>query len=167
MKPCIVDLPYPSLDGIECDIASAEIIYGAYSGLKGEITAILTYSYEHIMFKEVCAEIAETLMGIGLAEMKHLDILGTILKKSGALPTYRTSLYYGTYYDASFVPVSYTPEKMILDAISGELSAIRDYERMIEKLENEKIAAVLERIVLDEKLHLSVLKEIYKKTVSE
>ena len=167
MKPCIVDLPYPSLDGIECDIASAEIIYGAYSGLKGEITAILTYSYEHIMFKEVCAEIAETLMGIGLAEMQHLDILGTILKKSGALPTYSTSLYYGAYYDASFVPVSYTPEKMILDAISGELSAIRDYERMIEKLENEKIAAVLERIVLDEKLHLSVLKEIYKKAVSE
>ena len=111
MKPCIVDLPYPILDGIECDIASAEIIYGAYSGLKGEITAILTYSYEHIMFKEVCAEIAETLMEIGLAEMKHLDILGTILKKSGALPTYRTSLYYGTYTTRVSCPFRTRPKR--------------------------------------------------------
>lgn len=166
MKKCIVDLPYPSLDGLECDVATAEIIYGAYSGLKGELTAILTYNYQHILFSDINPEVAETLSGIAIAEMKHLEILGKLLKKSGVLPTYRTSLYYGTYYDASLVPPSYTPEKMILDSISGEFSTIRDYEKMIEKIKDEKISAVIERIVLDEKLHLSLLKGIYENLLS-
>ena len=47
---------------------------------------------------------------------------------------------------------------MLMDDIRGETEAIRGYEAMLCRLKNERVAAVIERILLDEKLHLETLK---------
>ena len=47
---------------------------------------------------------------------------------------------------------------MLMDDISGELIAIRNYEEILKRLCNEDVAAVISRIKMDEELHIRVLK---------
>ena len=42
------------------------------------------------------------------------------------------------------------------------MQAIYTYEEMIRKLKDEKVSAIIARIVLDEKLHLETLKNILR-----
>ena len=46
-----------------------------------------------------------------------------------------------------------------MDSISGEMLAIKDYSEIEKRLSNEKVAAIIARIRLDEELHVKVLKE--------
>lgn len=153
------DLPYPSLSGIKEDYSTARILSSAYAGQHSELGAILQYVYHHYFFKDGFPEIAELLEGIAVAEMHHLDILGETLRLLGVAPIYSAvppekcrffntaNLSYATDY-----------QKMLLDDIQGELIAIREYREMLYKLKNQQVQAIIERIVLDEELHVEKLK---------
>ena len=49
---------------------------------------------------------------------------------------------------------------MIEDDIMGEKRAIASYTKMLCRLKNEQLKAIISRILEDEKLHLEKLKEI-------
>ena len=66
------------------------------------------------------------------------------------------------FYSTGAVSYASDVQKMILDDILGETQAIYTYEAMVRKLKNEKVSAIIERIVLDEKLHLETLKNILR-----
>lgn len=83
MKPLICDLPYPSTDTLTKDVRSGNIISFAYATLRGEITATLQYTYHHFYFDKPNPDYADTLMRIAIAEMKHIDILGTAMLNLG------------------------------------------------------------------------------------
>lgn len=161
VRPIIVDLPYPSLEGIEKDFASAKIIASAYAGLHSELSAILQYVYHHYFFDECGnSETADTLIGISIAEMRHLEVLGALLLKLGMDPIFtRNPPYRFDYYNTSCISYSKTTHKMLLDDISGEMVAIKGYEQMLDCLKNERVQAVISRIILDEELHVKALKE--------
>ena len=162
LKPIQLDLPYPSLDCITCDLKSAQIVFPAYASAHSELTAILQYIYHSFNFKGRCDnETADTLEGIALAEMHHLDILGSMLLKLGADPVYVSS-YPPTgfnFYSSSAVSYSKSVRKMLMDDLSGELCAIEGYNKILCHLCNEEVAAVITRIKLDEELHVKILKE--------
>ena len=160
VKPIIVNLPYPSLDCITRDTCSAEIIAPAYAGMHGELNAVLQYVYHNFYFdKEGNSQTADTLIGISVAEMKHLEILGDMTLRLGADPVFaRRPPYKCDFYSAGFVSYSKTAKKMLMDDISGELIAIRNYEEILKRLCNEVVAAVISRIKMDEELHIRVLK---------
>ena len=63
----------------------------------------------------------------------------------------------------SFQNYSNNIHKVLLDAISGELNAIADYEKMLEQLTNHSVSALITRIILDERLHVVALKEQLEK----
>ena len=163
VKPLIVDLEYPTLEVLPSR-QDALVIAPAYSGLKGELTAILSYQYHYLYFYEEYRDIAETLAGISLAEMLHFRRLGKILKKLGTSPVL-SSLppYQFNFYNTSSVSISKTPQKMLLDDIGGEMEAIMSYKRMLENLSNENVGAFISRIILDEELHVKILKEQLEK----
>ena len=52
---------------------------------------------------------------------------------------------------------------MIMDDIQGELTAISDYQKMLFILKNEQVEAIIQRIILDEQLHVEKLKEMLSK----
>lgn len=163
MKPLSTDLPYPSMDGITCDLESARIVSPAYAGRASELTAILTYVYHSVIFgNKDMEEYAKTIEAIAISEMHHLDILANMLYKLGVDPIYATYPC-RVNYNTCFLRYSKTPRKMLLDDIEGEMQAIRDYECMLEKLTNEDVAVVIQRIIMDEKLHVKVLKELFEK----
>ncbi len=161
LKPLKIELPYPDLEKIKPCKQTACIIAPAYAGLHGEITATLQYVYHRFNFlQEQDEETAELLMRIALSEMEHVEILGNTLIKLGVKPVYSLSPPYKyNFYNTSMVSYSNTPQKMLLDDISDELSAIVMYEEIIKRLCDESVQAVISRIILDEQLHVRALKE--------
>ena len=163
-KPIKIDLPYPSLAGIGEDLRTARLLSPAYAGIHSELTAILQYVYHYFNFiKEFDEKTADTLMGIAIAEMEHLEILGNLLVKLGVDPIYTHFPPYRTeYYSTRAVSYSKTPVKMLLDDISGEMLAISEYKNFIERSNNERVNEIIARILLDEELHLTMLKDLAK-----
>ena len=157
-------LPYPETAGISEDAYSVRVISPAYADRGSEMTAILQYVFQAIVLqKQGLEEYAKTLERIAVAEMHHLEILGSLLYQLGALPVF-TSCPPRKFDFYSTGAVSYASDvrKMILDDILGETQAIYTYEEMIRKLKDEKVSAIIARIVLDEKLHLETLKNILR-----
>ena len=52
---------------------------------------------------------------------------------------------------------------MIEDDIVGERHAICQYTKMLKRLKNAQVKAIVSRILEDEKLHLETLKDILNK----
>lgn len=164
MKPIALDLPYPNTDGLECDERSATIISPAYAGLYGELTATLQYRYHSLYFSSYeRQDTAGILDGISIAEMRHLHILGGLILKLGLSPVYATIIPGGRIYAPEKVVYGKDPQNMLMDDINGELRAIADYDRILAELKNERVAAIIKRIKLDEELHVKVLREELKK----
>lgn len=159
IKPIKVDLPYPETNDIEVDRFSASIIYPAFIGAHSELNAIVQYVYHELEFqKENKLEIAQTLMGISICEMHHFHLLGETLKRLGAYSIF--SDFTQCVKPSGFCPFNKGLNKMLVDNISGEMQAIQIYNSMLKNLNNEKVKKVIERIVLDEELHLKALKEL-------
>ena len=164
MEGLQVDLPYPTIQGIGKDLQSAKIISPAYADRGSEMTAILQYVFQSIVLSgKNLKEYADTLDRIAIAEMRHLDILGSLLFELGVLPVYssRPPRKFD-FYSTAAVSYATDPQKMIMDDIMGETQAILSYEEMVRELQNESVAAIIERIILNEKLHLETLKAMLR-----
>ena len=169
-KTCASDIAYPALDGIGEDPAALKLISPAYAGNEGELTAVLQYIYQHILFDHAgCKDYADILLKVAITEMKHLEILGSLILRLGAAPVYSYLPPYPiNYYSAHAVSYSKVPQKMILDDIEAEQCAIDTYTKMLCRLKNERVAAVIQRIRMDEEMHLATFKCILKEmTASE
>ena len=146
MKPVILDLPYPSFDDLATDLQSATIISPAYAGLKGELTATLQYRFHNFYFESYgYKETSDLLTGISLAEMKHLDILGSLILKLGYPPVFTTTVPSARLYDTRAVVYGKDPQNMLISDINGELEAISLYEEIICRLTNEEFHVKLLR----------------------
>lgn len=155
-------LPYPKLDRLHPDRCAAEIIAPAYAGSRGELGTILQYLYHHFRYTEKGMErFSLDMEGIAAVEMTHFDLLGTALIRLGVDPVFtmhpprRCDCF-----NTSRIAYSGHPQKMILDDIEGEQNAIARYEDMICRLRNEEVAALIQRIVMDERLHVKILCEL-------
>ncbi|MFR3911355.1 MAG: hypothetical protein ACLTYB_09345, partial [Clostridium paraputrificum] len=49
--------------------------------------------------------------------------------------------------------------------IQAEVVAIRDYNKALNEISDPNIVKIIERIILDEELHLKIFKELYAKYV--
>ena len=161
MKPLIVQLPYPSVNGIIKNKKLAKMINNSYAGGHSEMTAILQYVYQGFFF-EKCNDVttANLLKSIAIAEMKHLDILGKLILELGLDPVFALQTPCGyDFYSASNVSYSKTLKKMLYDDILGELMAIQGYQKIISATNDQKIIEIISRIKLDEELHVLALEK--------
>lgn len=163
MKPLVLDLPYPSIAELTKDVRSGNIISFGYATLKGEIAAILQYVYHHFYFESLNKQDADTLLSIALAEMHHLDILGKTMLKLGVQPRYVQCPNTYAYFNTSQISKATSPAKMLMDDVEGEMNAISDYQKMLFVLKNEQVAAIIQRIIMDEQLHLETFKNMLEK----
>lgn len=152
-----VDLPYPELDLDEKSLYEVRLLKPVYGGAESETTAIMTYIYQNYVLAPDYEEIALTLEGISLAEMTHHDLLGTAIVQLGGTPVIGGNY---NYWQGGMVNYSKDVRKIIDDNIAAERKAIRDYREVIARTKMDEIKALIERIILDEELHIKVLKEI-------
>ncbi len=163
------EIPYPGTEGIGEDCVSLKIISPAYAGGEGELTAVLQYVYQGILLENAgLAEYAGILRHIAEDEMRHLQMLGEMICRLGAPPVYSYLPPYPiNYYSARCVSYSRTPQKMILDDIQAEQYAIDGYTKMLGRLRNERVEAVIQRIRMDEEKHLSEFKRILRELTAK
>lgn len=164
-KPITTSNPFPTTEGICPDALSLRIISPAYASPSGELNAILQYVYHSLFFdKNGYKDIADKLVGIAIAEMHHLDLLGKTILALGAAPVYaQYPPNCFNFYSGKFVCYSRTLKDMLEDDIRGERHAINSYTKMLTCLKNDRVKEIISRILEDEKLHL----EILEKTLSE
>ena len=65
-----------------------------------------------------------------------------------------------TYWNGSFANYTLDPKKYLQQNIVGEETAILNYERTVLNLKTESVKLLLERIILDEELHIKIFKEL-------
>lgn len=163
-KPLSLSSPYPDVTKLTPDALSLRIISPAYAAPMGELNATLQYIYHYFFFRRGgYDEIAGTLISIAIAEMEHVELLGSAILSLGAPPVFCRYPATGfDFYSAKYVAYSRSLKFMLEDDIIGERHAIADYNRMLKNLKNPEVRELISRIRADEELHLKALQDILK-----
>lgn len=155
------DLPYPEITVAE-NPSEAKLLMPVYSGSAGELTAVLTYAYQSYITPKY-PELAKALKGIAVTEMKHHALLGKTIYALGGYPIMGAR----TYWNGSFADYTTSPKKYLAENIIAEQNAIMNYERTILNLSTDEVKLLLERIILDEEIHIKIFKELLKEYFGE
>ncbi len=151
----ISELPYPEPIIPYSNPVEAKKLMNDYGGRDSETTAIFGYAYQSYILSREYPLFSQKLLEIAEVEMRHHKILGTAISAYGSFPVIggRTAFWNGSY-------VNYATNliKLLESDIQGELCAIENYKKTALSLQNQTLKAVIERIILDEELHVTVLK---------
>lgn len=166
-KPIIADMPYPTTDDLTCDLCAAKQLSRAYSTSESEFTAVSQYMFQHFNFYSLCMpEYADEMEGIAIAEMRHLELLGRALIKMGVSPVFAANPpKLCNFFSTSSAQYNVSPQRMIMDDIAAEMAAIELYKDILAHLNNEQAGAIVQRIILDEELHLAKFNEMLQRLV--
>ena len=148
------ELPYPAVEGEE-NLAEAKMLMPSYAGTLSELTSILTYSFQSYISPSD-GEIRRALTNVAKCEMKHHMLLGDAIFKLGGYPIMGAR----TYFNGSMVNYTLDPHKFLRQNVAAEEAAIVNYERTVLNLQNESVKLLLERIILDEEMHIKVFNEL-------
>lgn len=150
------ELPYPEIE-VKANLAQSKLLMPNYCGAGGELTAILTYCFQSYITPKY-PDLSRAIIGVAKCEMLHHRLLGDAIYKLGGYPIMGSR----TYWNGSFANYTLDPKKFLQQNIVAEESAIINYERTILNLEEESVKMLLERIILDEELHIKIFKELLK-----
>lgn len=152
--------PYPEVKVVKPNLKYAELLMDDYAGLVSEFTAISQYLYHYFFFKDIDEELGELLENTAITEMLHMEILADVIKKLGGNPVIRGS--YSTCmmpWNGSFVYYGTTLCERLKADIDSEYKAIKEYKKHINIIEDPYVKEILERIILDEKVHIRLFNE--------
>lgn len=163
-----VNKPYPSLENIKPNSRDARILLEDYAGLVSELTATTQYVYHQMMAKnQDLEEIGQTILGIAIIEMRHLNILGDTLIKLGADPKFMNPIKQTCNKNQWWTGglVCYLKEIIAIleEDISYEIKTIINYRKHAEEVSQIDVANVLLRIVEDEELHVEIFTSLLDK----
>ncbi len=149
------ELPYPQVEP-EDNLAEAKLLMPSYGGAAGELTAVLTYCFQSYItpFK---GELSKTLMGVAKCEMQHHRLLGSAIYSLGGYPMIGSR----SYWSGNYINYTPNPKKFLLLNIQAEKAAISNYERTILNANVESVKMLIERIILDEEMHVKIFEELY------
>lgn len=150
-------LPYPQVIIDAPSKTEALCIVEDYAGKGSEFTAISEYLYQSFILHTEYPEYSLALRKIAEVEMHHLLLLGETLPKLGADPVIGGR---NCYWNGSFVDYTKNIEQFLMHDIKSEIFAIEGYRNSIFCVKNSSIKALLERIILDEDMHIHILNQL-------
>lgn len=159
-----LDIPYPKVRVEEKNPYYADLLSEDYAGIKGELTAITQYSYQHMEKFSSNIEFSKIMEEIAKAEMIHLELLGKTIKLLGKNPIYSTceaSRGDCIMWNSNFVNYSTDLKDMLKIDISSEEAAIKTYTLHKKIIDDKYIKEMLDRIIMDEKRHLEIFNYLY------
>lgn len=159
-----LDIPYPKVRVEEKNPYYADLLSEDYAGIKGELTAITQYSYQHMEKFSSNIEFSKIMEEIAKAEMIHLELLGKTIKLLGKNPIYSTcesSRGDCIMWNSNFVNYSTDLKDMLKIDISSEEAAIKTYTLHKKLIDDKYIKEMLDRIIMDEKRHLEIFNYLY------
>ncbi len=162
-ESCSIMLPYPEIDIKEKNLSYAKLIKECYCGIYSELTLINQYSYQYFLMEP---HLKEILKEISKVEKEHLDILGNIIIALGDDPSFnfeKRNKYF--YWTAKYINKDTSLKNILKNNINSERELIKEYRKITTIIENESIIAILNRIILDEELHIKIFNTIYKNEI--
>jgi len=154
-----VDLPYPTITPTT-DLRTARMLLDDFAGQDSELTGVNQYIYQHLVTGEY-KDLSAVLKGIAIVEMKHFEMLGEAIVNLGGDPVFTSSR--GRPWTALYLKYIKNPKLIILMNIQGEKAGIKGYRQSIEMTNNPQVKKLLERIILDEELHVQNLEKMLVK----
>lgn len=164
VKPIMADLPYPPIrvQGENCSYA--DLLKVDYCGQTSELSAITQYINNENRLSGVKCSMAKTLLGIGMAEMMHLQKLGELIVLLGGDIDFTAKACNGRekMWTPAYLEIPAQAVKMLTADIEAERAAIEQYEAHIRMISDDCVNAVLSRIIQDEEYHIMLLKALLR-----
>ena len=129
-----------------------------------EMSAVSLYLYNNIILTDSNREFAEIFHKISIVEMHHLQVFARLAHMLGADPRLWTVVNNRPCYWSPACNHYPTQIRQLLgNSLQGEEDAILKYRRQTCLIQDTYIAALLNRIILDEQMHV----EIFRKMLQE
>ncbi len=151
------DVPWPEAIITRPDLRDAMLLQEDYASKESETTAILTYVYQVYIIDQMDETIADIIEHIAIAEMIHHEKLGIMIAQLGGTPAIYSK---NGWWSGSYINYTKNIRDMLIHDIKAEQEAIANYKRTILRLNNDSIKEVIQRIILDEELHIETFKAL-------
>ena len=157
---CQSPLPYPPVAAQIKSPAYAQAMLRNMRGSVSEMCAVSLYFYNRLLSQEQ-QKIADIFSKMAVVEMHHLEIFGTLAHQMGADPRLwqrraGRMLYWSPGYND--YPQELLP--ILQNSLKCEQLTIQKYQDQAEEISDENVVENLMRIILDEQVHASILKEL-------
>jgi bacterioferritin len=157
------DGPYPAVRVEKRNCSYAKAMLDNVGGTDSEISAVSLYFYDHLISTDF-EEVSACFHKISIVEMHHLEIFGSLARQLGEDPRLWTQKNFKkVYWSPSYNYYTFSLKELLNYALQGELNTIQKYTDQISYIKDPDVAANLQRIILDEKVHVSIFERLIKK----
>ncbi|MDV4149672.1 ferritin-like domain-containing protein [Clostridium sp. AL.422] len=156
-------LPYPEIDIKEKNLEYAKLIKKCYCGLCSELTLVNQYTYQQLLMNSYLKEIFKK---IAMVEEEHLNILGNLIIALGGDPSFSITKRNKIFnWSTKYIHNDTSLKNILINNINNEMAIIKEYRNITSIIDNENIITILNRIILDEELHIKTFNIIYKNEI--
>ncbi|MGL5244074.1 MAG: ferritin-like domain-containing protein [Sarcina sp.] len=156
-----VDAPYPTPQVTCKNCCYANKLLESYAGKVSAHTSIDLYVYQSIITQATWPEFSTLIRGIAIVKMKHLRLLGEVIKLLGGKPDFKTMKNCNPMaWTANYVNPNTNIKDILKIDIQNETDNIKHYTNHIQCIKDPLVVKLLERIVLDDKQHLQCFNKI-------
>lgn len=157
------DQPYPPVQSEGINRAWAAAMLDNQSGIHSEMSAVSLYFYDHLLTASI-PEVAKVFHHISVVEMHHLEIFGTLALQMGETPQLWTQKgQRHVYWSPGYNYYTTNLRGILEQAITSEETAAKKYSQQTTWIQDYNVVENLNRIILDEQLHIHIFKELYRK----
>ncbi len=152
------DSLYPEIKVKEEDFENAKILLNIYAGRNGILNNIFTYLYQSSFLNENYTQILYNLIDV---ELFHAKIISKLINLLGFKPKFiYESMSNFKYFNTSYINYEVDERKILENNLTLKEDLVKLYNDSIDKIEDEKIKENLKRIVMDEKIHIKIFKDL-------
>jgi bacterioferritin len=155
-------LPYPEIKVEGKNIEYAKMLATSYAGNVSEDTAIHLYMYQSVVLNNKYSNIFENIAKV---EMYHLKLLAKTIELLGLEPKYQIYCDNIIDFNSSYVNYDTNINNILQIDILSESLAIENYKKLIDLIDDKYIKNLLNRIILDEQIHLNIFNELKRQII--
>jgi bacterioferritin len=163
MSPYHLPDPYPVPVNLLPNNEESALLSLAYAGVNSEMTALSQYVVHHETCSDTNPDISHDILQIGIIEMFHLDMLGSCIKQLGGSVDLVSRCGRPQYWTSKNVKYGNDLISRLKINIQSENDCIYSYRYIISRLRNEALINLLNRIIGDEQLHITLFGKMIDK----
>ncbi|SHJ00836.1 ferritin-like domain-containing protein [Propionispora hippei] len=152
--------PYPPVRVDEPNLAYADEMLSNMGAVVSEMSDVTRYFYISVVTEPEFRSISVCFHHISIVEMHHLNIFAELALQLGTDPRLWCGRTRKRWWSPSFIGYPRDVCALITESIEAEKAAIRKYSRQADTICDGNIVAILNRIILDEKRHLQIFREM-------
>lgn len=159
-------LPYPPVQVCGRNPAYAREMLSNIGSCHSEMSTVSLYIFNSLVTEDEFEEISQCFQGMSVVEMHHLRIFSKLAMRLGAQPRlWSQNRGQHVYWSPACNKYPCQLKAILINAIEGENAAIEKYRKQITYMNDPYICALLERIILDEELHVEILTDLFKRFI--